>query len=67
MKNLTALIVAVTVAMFATAQSASAFNPQPDPPGKTKSQKMQKVNPASSSTKNKGVVKQNSAEQNKVK
>ncbi len=35
MRKFAACLAAIAVGLFVTAQSANAFNPQPDPPGKT--------------------------------
>ena len=50
MKTITALMVAATVGLFATAHVANAFNPQPEPPGKARSNKAQNTNPATDNT-----------------
>ncbi len=35
MRKFTACVAAIAAGLFVTAQSANAFNPQPDPPGKS--------------------------------
>lgn len=52
MKSFAALAVALSLALFATAQHAYAFNPQPDPPGKIKIDKMQKASPGAKNMTN---------------
>jgi hypothetical protein len=48
MKKVTALLVAATLGVAIQVSTASAFNPQPDPP-KSRASKAQSVNPALSS------------------